>query len=132
MEKINHLNTEQLHYLKKNMENRITMTTPKQRLIKIIQSNIDTHIENVFASFYLTPEQTQELITLSKEQDLAAEVVTNAYVLNMSDEEMEDYVTAIEKVYSYQEKVGATIVDSTEKVMERFMETNQQVFLKNV
>lgn len=106
------------------------MTTPKQRLIKIIQSNIDTHIENVFASFYLTPEQTQELITLSKEQDLAAEVVTNAYVLNMSDEEMEDYVTAIEKVYSYQEKVGATIVDSTEKVMERFMETNQQVFLK--
>lgn len=114
------------------MENRITMTTPKQRLIKIIQSNIDTHIENVFASFYLTPEQTQELITLSKEQDLAAEVVTNAYVLNMSDEEMEDYVTAIEKVYSYQEKVGATIVDSTEKVMERFMETNQQVFLKNV
>lgn len=112
------------------MENRITMTTPKQRLIKIIQSNIDTHIENVFASFYLTPEQTQELITLSKEQDLAAEVVTNAYVLNMSDEEMEDYVTAIEKVYSYQEKVGATIVDSTEKVMERFMETNQQVFLK--
>lgn len=114
------------------MENKITMTTPKQRLIKIIQSNIDTHIENVFANFFLTPEQTQELITLSKEQDLAAEVVTNAYVLNMSDEEMEDYVTAIEKVYSYQEKVGATIVDSTEKVMERFMETNQQVFLKMV
>lgn len=106
------------------------MTTPKQRLIKIIQKNIDARISNVFANFFLTPEQTQEIIALSKEQDLSAEVVTNAYVLNMTDEEMEDYVSAVEKVSSYQEKIGTTVAESTEKVMERFIEANQQVFLK--
>lgn len=108
------------------------MTTPKQRLIKIMQNNIDNQIEAVCTTLLLTPEQSQEFLKLTKEQELAAEVVTNAYVLNMTEEEMGDYVSAVEKIYSYQEKLGTTMIEASEDVITRFLEHNQATLLKMV
>ena len=108
------------------------MTTPKQRLINILQNNIDTQIEGICSNLLLTTEQSQEFLKLTKEQELAAEVVTNAYVLNMTEDEMEDYVSAVEKIYSYQEKLGTTMLEASEDVITRFLEHNQATLLKMV
>ena len=108
------------------------MTTSKQRLINIIQNNVDIRIKNILENTLLTPEQSQEFLNLTKEKELAAEIVTNTYVLNMTEEEMEDYVSAVEKIYSYQEKLGTTMIETSEDVITRFLEHNRPLLLKMV
>lgn len=108
------------------------MTTSKQRLINIIQNNVDIRIKNILENTLLTPEQSQEFLNLTKEKELAAEIVTNTYVLNMTEEEMEDYVSAVEKIYSYQEKLGTTMIEASEDVITRFLEHNRPLLLKMV
>uniref|UniRef100_A0AB39AJK7 Uncharacterized protein n=1 Tax=Vibrio phage P018-4 TaxID=3229728 RepID=A0AB39AJK7_9CAUD len=108
------------------------MTTPKQRLINIIQNNVDIRIKNILENTLLTPEQSQEFLNLTKEKELAAEIVTNTYVLNMTEEEMEDYVSAVEKIYSYQEKLGTTMLEASEDVITRFLENNRPLLLKMI
>ena len=108
------------------------MTTPKQRLISILQKNFDLQMKSICTNFYLTEEQTDDFLNIMKEQELAAEVVTNAYVLNMTDEELEDYVSAVEKMYMYQDKLGSNISQITSDVVTRFMEHNNEVLSKMI
>lgn len=99
------------------------MKTPKQRLVSIVQRNIETKLEPVGNLLGFTDEQLKEFVEMASEQNLAAEIVTNAYVLNFTDEELEEYVTLVEKLYLFEDKTKPALV-ATENVINRFIETN--------
>lgn len=102
------------------------MKTPKQRLIEIIEEDAEQALHAISKMLYLTEDQLKEIIELSKEQELAAEVVTNSFVVMMTDEELEEYVTAVELVRSK----SSTLQDSVSKVMQIFSENNMGIFEK--
>lgn len=99
------------------------MKTPKQRLVAIVQKNVETKLKPVGDLLGFTEEQLQEFVEMASEQDLAAEIVTNAYVLNFTDEEMEEYVTLVEKLYLFEDKTNLAFAAS-ESVIDRFIEAN--------
>ena len=102
------------------------MKTPKQRLVSIVEEDTEQALHSISKMLYLTEDQLKEIIKLSKEQGLAAEVVTNSFVVMMTDEELEEYVTAVELVRSK----SSTLQDSVSKVMQLFSENNMEVFEK--
>ena len=99
------------------------MKTPKQRLVAIVQKNIETKLKPVGDILGFTEDQLKEFVEMASEQNLAAEIVTNAYVLNFTDEELEEYATLAEKLYSFEDKTNLAHVAS-ESVINRFIETN--------
>ena len=99
------------------------MKTPKQRLIALVQKNIETKLKPVGDLLGFTEEQLKEFTEMANEQELAAEVVTNAYVLNFTDEELEEYVTLAEKLSMFEDKINLAFAAS-ESVINRFIETN--------
>ena len=99
------------------------MKTPKQRLVAIVQRNIETKLKPVGDLLGFTEEQLKEFVEMASEQDLAAEIVTNAYVLNFTDEELEEYVTLTEKLYLLEDKINIAFAASG-SVIDRFIEAN--------
>lgn len=99
------------------------MKTPKQRMIDIVQKNVETKLKPVGDLLGFTEDQLKEFVEMASEQGLAAEIVTNAYVLNFTDEELEEYVTLAEKLYLFEDKINLAFAASG-SVIDRFIEAN--------
>jgi len=96
------------------------MKTPKQRLIAIVEEDSESSILNMCKMLYLTEEQVHKILELSREQELAAEIVTNTFTLDMTEEELKAYVEALELIRSK----SATLQETVVKVMQSFTEHN--------
>lgn len=100
------------------------MTTPKQRLINIMQEQLVSSLDTTMEYLFIRDDKKEEFKNLLLESSVTAEIVTNTYILNMNDEELEEYVSAVETVTKYHNKLGDTIQTTNHKVMQGFIEDN--------
>jgi len=100
------------------------MTTPKQRLINIIQEQVVTSLDTTLQYLFIREDKQDDFKKLLLESSIVSEIVTNTYLMNMTDEELEEYVTAVEVVSKYHNKLGETIQSTNHKVMQSFIEDN--------